>query len=84
VSDVPRAKYVVIHCPEGRPGPYEVIGVDDAPLARFETLDAAQEFAAREAAKVGAKVILSPLEPGAHVTTKSPHENKVHTATRRL
>lgn len=58
-------RYVMIHCPTGEPGPpYEVIGNDHVPLARFETLAEAQAFAETEAAKYEATVILSPLARG--------------------
>lgn len=57
-------RHIVIHCPTGEPGPFEVLGVDGAPLARFETLVEAESFAATEAKQAGATVLLSPLARG--------------------
>ena len=57
-------RYVLIHCPTGQPGPYEVQGVDGTPLATFETLVEAEQFATTLAEQQGARVLLSPLAQG--------------------
>ena len=59
-------KYITIHCPSGDPGPpYEVLATDgQTPLAKFDTLAEAQAYAADEAKKTGAEVLLSPLARG--------------------
>lgn len=63
---VVKRKYITIHCASGKPGPpFEVLADDGAtPLAKFNTLAEAEAYAAEEAKKANATVILSPLARG--------------------
>ena len=63
--DQRRPRPIIIHCPEGRPGPpYEVLGSNDESIGRFDSLSEAEVHANQEAERVGTTVLLSPLARG--------------------